>query len=296
MDKSSILMLIKFFDQCVVSKMLKKAKVFINIFTTILIIFSWVIFSIPSNFENNLSTINVVCISILYGLSLALIIYLRETLISILFPNEFFLMKSIKDYLGKIFKDFYLSDVHNARIEKHIHTLSYYIANLYDLQRIKSKNVVFHKKSSVLACDEFLYFLNYKLRLDSHYTYNLSDLHSEQIANIMFDVITTEFKISKELEPDSEINIELNAFLNSKIGRKFIDDAVIYTSSTFDDYNCDEWRLYNKQNLPVIKHVSHYRRHIYDIDKKSYNEKHDKQKDSKKDKKEKSYLSWIDNI
>lgn len=296
MNKSSILMLIKFFDQCVISKMLKKAKVFVNIFTTMLIIFSWVIFNIPLNFENTPSTTNMVCTSILYGLSLTLIIYLRETLIIILFPNEYFLMKSIKEYLGKLFKDFYLSDVNGDKIKKHVHTLSYYIANLYDLQRIKSKNVVFHKKVSILACDEFLYFINYKLKLDTHYTYSLTDLHSEQIADIIFDVFSTEIVISKELESDSDIHVELNAFLNSTFGRKFIDDTVIYTSSTFDDYNHDEWRLYNKLNLPVINHVSHYRRHIYDSDKKSYNEKHDKQKDSKKNEKEKSYLSWIDKI
>lgn len=294
MDKSSILMLIKFFDQCVISKMIKKAKIFVNIFAAILIIFSWVIFSIPLNFENTLSTTTyTVCISILYSLLLVLIIYLRETLFMLIFPNEYFLMKSIKEYLGKLFKDFYLSDVNGDKIKKHVHTLSYYIANLYDLQRIKSKNVVFHKKVSILACDEFLYFINYKLKLNDRYTYSLSDLHSEQIADIIF---STEIVISKELESDSDIHVELNAFLNSTFGRKFIDDTVIYTSSTFDDYNHDEWRLYNKLNLPVINHVSHYRRHIYDSDKKSYNGKHDKQKDSKKNKKEKSYLSWIDKI
>ena len=89
----------------------------------------------------------------------------------------------------------------------------------------------------------------------------------------------------------------MNAFLNSKFGKKFIDETIIFSSDTFNDYECcDEWWLYNKRNLPVIEHDSHYRRYIKNSNKESYNKKHEKLTESKKNKEEKSYLSWIDNI
>lgn len=206
-------------------------------------------------------------------------------------------MKSIKCYLGKIFRDFYLSDVADEKVVKHISTLSYYIANLYDLQRIKSKNYgIFSKKLSMLACTEFSYFINNKLKFNEDYIYKSSDLTSEQIADMIFSVLITEYENERNMKFDSKIDIALNKFLNSKFGKKFTDENIIFNSDIFNDYNCDEWWLYNKRNLPVIKHYSHYRRYIKNNNKESYNKKHEKLTESKKNKEEKSYLSWIDNI
>ena len=230
-----------------------------------------------------------------------MILYFKESIVSILFPNEYLLMKFIKEYLGKIFRDFYLSDIEDEKVTKHIRTLSYYIANLYDLQRIKSKNfVIFSNKFSMFACKEFLYFTEKKLKFNDEYSCSLclQDLHSEQIAYIIFNLLKTEYEIisNKSMESNSEIDIELNAFLNSKFGKKFIDENIIYNSGIFDDYKSDEWWLYNKRNLPVIEHDSHYKRYIKNNNKESYNKKHNKITESKKNKEEKSYLSWIDNI
>lgn len=295
MEKSIILMFIKFFNECAISKTLKRAKIVTKILALTLIMVSCTLFNVGLEFANELSNITTVCISIIYGLTIALILYLQDNLIALLFPNEYLLMKSIKEYLGKIFKDFYLSDVNEDKMTNHILTLSYYIGNLYDLEHIKSNNsILLSNKRSKLACNELLYLINNKL-LRGGNCYTISDLYSKRIADVIFGLFTIESEnVNKETEP--ELNMEINRFLNSKLGRKFIDDNVIYASGTFDDYNCDEWRLYNKRNLPVISHDHHYRRHIYDNNKKCYNGKYDRPVDSKKNKKEKSYLSWIDEI
>ena len=235
--------------------------------------------------------------AIIYAALIIMILYFKETIIILLFPNEYFLMKSIKCYLGKIFRDFYLSDIDDDKVSNHICTLSYYIANLYDLQRIKSENHgIFSNKHSMLACTEFLYFINNNLKFNRDHFYKSHDLISKEIADIIFSIFNTEYKTSKNIELDSTIDIKLNAFLNSKFGKKFIDETIIFNSDNFNDYECDEWRLYNKRNLPVIEHDSHYRRYIKNNNKESYNKKHEKLTESKKNKEEKSYLSWIDNI
>lgn len=46
MEKSIIVLFIKFFDQCIISKMIKRAKIFINILSMVLIVFSWIVFNI----------------------------------------------------------------------------------------------------------------------------------------------------------------------------------------------------------------------------------------------------------
>lgn len=293
-------MFIKFFDGCIISKRMKKVKNWLQFIIFLLaVVFCGMFTNIIVNIDcKDISFSVVVFVSIIYGSLIIMTLYFKETIVILLFPNEYFLMKSIKCYLGKIFRDFYLSDVADEKVVKHISALSYYIANLYDLQRIKSENhCIFSNKLSALACNEFLYLINNKLLRDGNYTYTISDLYSKRISDVIFGVFTAESDIiNKETEYESEIDIELNKFLNSKFGKKFINENIIYNSVTFDDYNCDEWWLYNKRNLPVIEHTPYYRRHIKNNNKESYNKKHDKIRESKKNKEEKSYLSWIDNI
>ena len=300
MEKSIILMFIKFFDECIISKRMKKVKNWLQFITFLLaVVFTGMFLNIIVNIDyKDISSSVTIFVSIIYGALIIMALYFKETIVTLLFPNEYFLMNSIKCYLGKIFRDFYLSDVADEKVVKHICTLSYYIANLYDLQRIKSENrCIFSNKLSALACNEFLYLINNKLLRDGNYTYTISDLYSKRISDVIFGVFTAESDIiNKETEYESEIDIKLNAFLNSKFGKKFIDENIIFNSDTFNDYECDEWWLYNKRNLPVIEHDSHYRRYIKNSNKESYNKKHEKLTESKKNKEEKSYLSWIDNI
>ena len=298
MEKSIILMFIKFFE-CIISKRMKKVKNWLQFITFLLaVVFSGMFINIITNMDrNNISFSVVRFTTIIYGELIIMTLYFKETIVILLFPNEYLLMNSIKCYLGKIFRDFYLSDIADDTVMKHIDTLSYYIANLYDLQRIKSENhSIFSNKHSMLACTEFLYFINNKLKFNRDYIYKSHDLTSKQIADIIFSIFITEYKTSKNIELDSTIDIKLNAFLNSKFGKKFIDETIIFSSDTFNDYECDKWWLYNKRNLPVIEHDSHYRRYIKNSNKESYNKKHNKITESKKNKEEKSYLSWIDNI
>ena len=139
MEKSIILMFIKFFNECIISKRMKRTEIFINILSFILIVLSWPVINIIfQQFGNTLSNITIVYVCLFYSLFLLLIIHLRYTLIVKLFPNEYFLMKLIKCYLGKIFRDIYLSDVDDYKVARHILTLSHYIACLFDIQRIKS--------------------------------------------------------------------------------------------------------------------------------------------------------------
>ena len=299
MEKSIILMFIKFFNECTISKRMKKVKNWLQFITFLLaVVFSGMFTNIIVNTDCKDISFSVVSFTtIIYAALIIMILYFKETIIILLFPNEYFLMKSIKCYLGKIFRDFYLSDIDDDKVSNHICTLSYYIANLYDLQRIKSENHgIFSNKHSMLACTEFLYFINNNLKFNRDHFYKLHDLISKEIADIIFSIFNTEYKTSKNIELDSTMDIKLNAFLNSKFGKKFIDETIIFNSDNFNDYECDEWWLYNKRNLPVIEHDSHYRRYIKNNNKESYNKKHEKITESKKNKEEKSYLSWIDNI
>lgn len=299
MEKSIILMFIKFFDECIISKRMKKVKNWLQFITFLLaLIFSGMFTNIIVNTDCKDISFSVVSFTtIIYVALIIMILYFKETITILLFPNEYFLMNSIKCYLGKIFRDFYLSDIDDDKVSNHICILSYYIANLYDLQRIKSENHgIFSNKHSMLACTEFLYFINNNLKFNRDHFYKLHDLISKEIADIIFSIFNTEYKTSKNIELDSTMDIKLNAFLNSKFGKKFIDETIIFNSDNFNDYECDEWWLYNKRNLPVIEHDSHYRRYIKNNNKESYNKKHEKLTESKKNKEEKSYLSWIDKI
>ena len=299
MEKSIILTFIKFFDGCIISKRMKKVKNWLQFITFLLaLIFSGMFTNIIVNTDCKDISFSVVSFTtIIYVTLIIMILYFKETIIILLFPNEYFLMNSIKCYLGKIFRDFYLSDIDDDKVSNHICTLSYYIANLYDLQRIKSENHgIFSNKHSMLACTEFLYFINNNLKFNRDHFYKLHDLISKEIADIIFSIFNTEYKTSKNIELDSTMDIKLNAFLNSKFGKKFIDETIIFNSDNFNDYKCDECWLYNKRNLPVIEHDSHYRRYIKNSNKESYNKKHEKLTESKKNKEEKSYLSWIDKI
>ena len=279
MEKSIILTFIKFFDGCIISKRMKKVKNWLQFITFLLaLVFSGMFTNIVVNIDCKDISFSVVSFTtIIYAALIIMILYFKETIIILLFPNEYFLMKSIKCYLGKIFRDFYLSDIDDDKVSNHICTLSYYIANLYDLQRIKSENHgIFSNKHSMLACTEFLYFINNNLKFNRDHFYKSHDLISKEIADIIFSIFNTEYKTSKNIELDSTIDIKLNAFLNSKFGKKFIDETIIFNSDNFNDYKCDEWWLYNKRNLPVIEHDSHYRRYIKNSNKESYNKKHEK--------------------
>ena len=278
---------------------MKKVKNWLQFITFLLaLVFSGMFTNIVVNIDcKDISFSVVVFVTIIYGALIIMSLYFKETIVILLFPNEYFLMNSIKCYLGKIFRDFYLSDIDDDKVSNHICTLSYYIANLYDLQRIKSENHgIFSNKHSMLAYTEFLYFINNNLKFNRDHFYKLHDLISKEIADIIFSIFNTEYKTSKNIELDSTMDIKLNAFLNSKFGKKFIDETIIFNSDNFNDYKCDEWWLYNKRNLPVIEHDSHYRRYINNNNKESYNKKHEKLTESKKNKEEKSYLSWIDKI
>lgn len=250
--------------------------------------------------ENTLSNTTMICISIIYGLLIALILYLKYVLIIPLFPNEYFLMNAIKEYLGKIFRDIYLADINEEKILNHISTLSYYIANLYDLQRIKSQNnFILSNKIYLLACEEFLYFLNVKLKVDAFTAhYSISDLNSNQISYIVYNLFKLEYESSKN-KIDDRMFESLNRFLNSDIGKDFVKNHIIYKSNTFDDYCSDEWSEYNKIDLPVINQTPFYRRHINDKNKQSYNKRKNLKAEVESDKNkknEKSYLSWMDKI
>lgn len=289
-------MFIKFFDECIISKRMKKVKNWLQFITFLLaVVFSGMFANIITNMDCNSVSFSVeVFVTIIYLALIIMALYFKETIVILLFPNEYILMNSIKCYLGKILRDFYLSDIADDKVMKHIDTLSYYIANLYDLQRIKSENHgIFTTKLSMLACTEFSYFINNKLKFNEDYIYKPRDLTSEQIADMIFTVLITEYENEKNMRFDSKIDIELNEFLNSKFGKKFIDENIIYDSVIFDDYECDEWWLYNKRNLPVIELSPFYKKHIKNNNKESYNKK---LVESKKNKEEKTHLSWIDNI
>lgn len=306
MENSSIVLFIKFFEGCIISKRMKKAKNWLRFVTFLLfVIFCGMFTNVTIGIDGkNVADSTVICMTILYGALILMTMYFQESVISILlFPNEYFLMKVIKEYLGKIFRDFYLSDVDDYKVTKHIHTVSYYIANLYDLQRIKFQNntTLFSNKKAALACKEFLYFIDNILNLKNKNTFqsfNSNDLYSEQIADLIFTLFNTEYEIGKSMKSDSITNYEINKFLRTVSGEKFINENVIYASNTFDDYEPGEWSLYNKQNLSVIDNTPYYRRHIKDNNKEYYNKKHEKLTESKKKKnnKEKSYLSWMNKI
>ena len=303
MEKSLIVTFVKFFEECIISKRIKKAERWLSFITYLLFIIFWAIFTnvIMGISDKDLSNSVVVCMSIIYGVLIVMTIYFKESiLIVLLFPNEYFLMKSIKEYLGKIFRDIYLSDVKEEKILNHISTLSYYIANLYNIEYIKSQNKIIRHSSSLLAnvaCKEFLYFLNEKLNVDGVEHYDLIDLKSDIIANIVYNLLSTEHTLSKG-EIDEKLLQSLNRFLNNEIGKKFIENHIIYYSNTFDDYHTGEWTLYNKLNLPVIWATPFYRRHIKDRNKEDYTVKKEKNKykNSGKKKPEKPYLSWMDNL
>ena len=194
MEKSIILMFIKFFDECIISKRMKKVKNWLQFITFLLaVIFSGMFTNIIINIDyNGIPFSVVVFVTIIYGALIITALYFKETIVILLFPNEYILMNSIKCYLGKIFRDFYLSDIDDDKVMKHICTLSYYIANLYDLQRIKSENhSIFSTKLSMLACTEFSYFINNKLKFNEDYIYKSHDLTSEQIADIISNVLIT---------------------------------------------------------------------------------------------------------
>ena len=163
MEKSIILTFIKFFDECIISKRMKKVKNWLQFITFLLaLVFSGMFTNIIVNTDCKDISFSVVSFTtIIYVALIIMTLYFKETIIILLFPNEYFLMNSIKCYLGKIFRDFYLSDIDDDKVSNHICTLSYYIANLYDLQRIKSENHgIFSNKHSMLACTEFLYLIN----------------------------------------------------------------------------------------------------------------------------------------
>jgi hypothetical protein len=298
MENSSIISLsfVKFFEGCVISKRMKKAKHWLQFITILLfLLFCGIFTNVTTDLNGkNVSDSIIICMTILYGALITMTIYFKESVISIfLFPNEYFLMKTIKEYLGKIFRDIYLSDINEEKILNHISTLSYYIANLYDMQYIKSQNgIIFANKTSLLACEEFLYFLNVKLNVDKNRDYTLIDLKSNQIANIVYNLFKLEYELSKN-KIDDRIFESLNRFLNYEIGKNFVKDYIIYDSSTFDDYYNDECK-YNKINLPVINHTPFYRRHIKDRNKQSYNKRNISKAESNQIKK--SNLSWIDKI
>ena len=149
---------------------------------------------------------------------------------------------------------------------------------------------------SLLACEEFIYFLNVKLKVDAFTAhYSLSDLNSNKISYIVYNLFKLEYESSKN-KIDDKLFESLNRFLNSKIGKNFVKDHIIYKSNTFDDYHSDEWSEYNKLDLPVINQTPFYRRHINDKNKQSYNKRNTLKTEVKSEKNEKSYLSWMDKI
>lgn len=303
MENSSIVLFIKFFEGCIISKRMNRAKKWLSFITVLLfMIFCGIFTNVTIGLDGkNVTNSTVACVTILYCALIIMTMYFRESVVSIfLFQNEYFLMKAIKEYLGKIFRDIYLTDIKEEKILNHITTLSYYIANLYDLQRIKSQNnIIFSNKKSLLACEEFLYFLNVKLKVDAFTAhYSLSDLNSNQISYIIYEIFKLEYESSKD-KIDDKLFESLNIFLNSEIGKNFVKDRIIYKSNTFDDYKHDEWPEYNKIDLPVINQTPFYRRHINDKNKQSYNKRKNlkAEVESEKNKKnEKSYLSWMDKI
>ena len=202
MEKSIILMFIKFFDGCIISKRMKKVKNWLQFIIFLLaLVFSGMFTNIIVNIDCKDISFSVVSFTtIIYVALIIMILYFKETIIILLFPNEYFLMNSIKCYLGKIFRDFYLSDIDDDKVSNHICTLSYYIANLYDLQRIKSENHgIFSNKHSMLACTEFLYFINNNLKFNRDHFYKLHDLISQEIDDIIFSIFNTEYKTSKNI-------------------------------------------------------------------------------------------------
>ena len=109
MEKSIILMFIKFFDECIISKRMKKVKNWLQFITFLLaVVFSGMFANIITNMDcNNVSFSVEVFVTITYVTLIIMALYFKETIVILLFPNEYFLMNSIKCYLGKIFRDFY---------------------------------------------------------------------------------------------------------------------------------------------------------------------------------------------
>jgi len=300
MENSTIVLFIKFFEGCIISKRMNRAKKWLSFITVLLyVIFCGIFTNVTIGLDGkNVSNSIITCVTILYCALIIMVMYFRGSIVSIfLFQNEYFLMNVIKEYLGKIFRDIYLTDIKEEKILNHITTLSYYIANLYDLQRIKSQNnFIFSNKKSLLACEEFLYFLNVKLKVDAFTAhYSLSDLNSNQISYIIYEIFKLEYESNKN-KIDDRMFESLNRFLNSDIGKDFVKNHIIYKSNTFDDYRSDEWSEYNKLDLPVINQTPFYRRHIDDKNKQSYNKRKNLKTKVVSEKNEKSYLSWMDKL
>ena len=309
MEKSIIVLFVKFFDQCVISKMIKRAKIFVNILSMVLIVFSWIAFNIALiEIESKLSQTTTICISIIYGLLIALIVYLQDNLITVLFPNEYFLMKSIKSQLGLLFRDLYISDVKESKIDNHATVLSNYIADLYNIQAIRSRNnMSLRKKVSKLAYDEFEFFLKNKIVFrgpdrDSNAIYECETIYLRERLFKAFMYECEHYKAYCDYVSNTEdlkFYPYMNSFLSSKLGKKFMDDYVLYNTSVYEDYHSvDEWCTYNKINIPIIAKSKFYQKRIRDQNKESYIVKKEKNKCkySNKKKPEKPYFDWMSDI
>ena len=305
MEKSIIVLFIKFFDQCVISKKIKRAKIFVKILSMVLIVFSWVIFNIVLlDNEPTLSKTTTISISIIYGLLIALIVYLQENLITALFPNEYFLIESIKSHLGLLFRDLYISDVKENKIDNHATVLSNYIADLYNIQAIRSRNnMSFRKKVSKLACNEFNFFLENKIvyRGPDRYSNAIYECETIYLRERLFKAFMYECEHYNCVSDPEDLVFYpyMNTFLSSKLGKKFMDDYVLYNTNVYEDYHSpDEWCTYNKINIPIIAKSKFYQKRIRDQNKESYIVKKEKNKcnDSNKKKSEKPYFDWMSDI
>ena len=106
MEKSIILMFIKFFNECTISKRMKKVKNWLQFITFLLVVvFSGMFTNIITNMDrNNISFSVVLFTTIIYGELIIMTLYFKETIVILLFPNEYLLMNSIKCYLKKKYK------------------------------------------------------------------------------------------------------------------------------------------------------------------------------------------------
>lgn len=92
MEKSIILMFIKFFDECIISKRMKKVKNWLQFIIFLLaVVFTGMFLNIIVNIDyKDISSSVTIFVYIMYEALIIMALYFKETIVTLLFPNEYF--------------------------------------------------------------------------------------------------------------------------------------------------------------------------------------------------------------
>ena len=92
MKESIILMFIKFFNECTISKRMKKVKNWLQFITFLLaVVFTGMFLNIIVNIDyKDISSSVTIFVYIMYEALIIMALYFKETIVTLLFPNEYF--------------------------------------------------------------------------------------------------------------------------------------------------------------------------------------------------------------